>query len=166
MPSTYELLSAADLLMAESGELDPADFDAALCAWIGDGDDKLARIAAWHAACEARVERDTKHRAAFDAAIKRNKAECERAGVLAFDLLSKRAELGEAPRVVGVARLQANGGKAPLLGLATVDPATLPDDLVVIERKPDVDAIRLALAAGREVPGVTVGERGQSVRFE
>ncbi len=152
--------------MADAADLDPADFDAALASWLGDGDDKLARIAAWRAAALARFERDSKQRDAYDDAMRRSKAEGERAKALAFEILSKRAELGEAPRVVGVARLQANGGKAPLLGLATVDAATLPDDLVIIERRPDIEAIRLALAAGREVPGITVGERGFSVRFE
>lgn len=166
MPTTYDLLTAADRFMVEAGDLDPDAFEAALCAWLGEAGDKLERIAAWHAAVKARVERDTAQREAYDTAVRRGKADIERAKALAFDLLAKREEMGEAPRVVGVARLQTNGGKAPMLGLDRVDPATLPDDLVVIERRPNADAIRLALAAGREVSGVTVGERGRSVRFE
>lgn len=166
MPSTYELLTAADRFMLESGDLDPDAFDAALAAWLEESDDKLARIAAWHAALKARAIRDETQRRAFADAVDAAAKKMDRAEALAFEILKKRAELGEKPRVVGVARIQANGGRAPLLGLATVDAATLPDDLVVIRREPDPDAIRLALAAGREVPGVTVGARGSHVQFE
>lgn len=58
-----------------------------------------------------------------------------------------------------------NGGKTPL---AIDDPTTIPRELcshVPEEWVPDGDAIREALATGREVPGVRLLERGTHLRI-
>jgi hypothetical protein len=48
------------------------------------------------------------------------------------------------------------------------DAAVLPDDLVRIERKPDMAAIKSAIDAGREVPGIHIsnGEPSLTVRVK
>ena len=56
-----------------------------------------------------------------------------------------------------------NGGKQPL----EIDPtaiAVMDDALVVLERKPNRDAIRAALEAGESVPGCALLPRGTSLR--
>lgn len=167
MPSTYDLLLAADRLMLSASDYeDPEEFDRAVAAWLGEGDEKLVRLAAWVRANEAAIQRDTTQREAYDAAIKRSRARVEAGKGMAYGLLHARMELGEAPKVPGVARLQKNGGKAPVVGLEAVDPRELADDLVRVTRTPDPDAIRAYLAAGGTLPGVHIGEPGMHVRFE
>lgn len=164
MPTTSDLLTEATRLMLDAPEMEPDAFDAALAAWIGDSADKAERIAAVRAAAVDRADA-AKRRAEEHAAVrKRNEAVAERCGHLMHAILVTRRELGEDAKIPGVARLQRNGGKAPLLG--TPDPAALPDSLVKIERKPDNEAIRAALASGIVVPGVTLGEVAESVRWE
>jgi hypothetical protein len=164
VPTTYELLNAADRLMSEAAEMEIDAFDARLTAWLGDGDEKLTRLAAWSRAAAAREARDTEQRDAYNVAIERSKREQERAKALALDLLTKREELGDAPAVPGVARLQANGGKPPLVIL---DPAAVPPAWCrpAVSPGPDTDRIRAALDAGETIPGVTLGERGRHVRW-
>ena len=167
MPSTYDLLSAAARLLDTAPDYDtPEAFDAAVAAWLGEGDQKLINLAAWCRANEAAVKRDTEQRDLYDAAIRRSKRLAEGAKAMAFDLLAARMELGEAPKVPGVARLQRNGGKAPLLGLDGIDARELADELVVISRTPNTDAIRAFLATGEALPGVSIGEPGMHLRFE
>jgi hypothetical protein len=62
----------------------------------------------------------------------------------------------EAKRALIMSIMDAAGlTKAVLPQKPVVDDAdTLPDDLVRIERKPDMAAIKAALEAGREVPGI------------
>lgn len=54
-----------------------------------------------------------------------------------------------------------NGGKVPL----NIDPdALVPADFQKVRVEWDKDAVRLALEAGQEVPGASLGERGRGLR--
>lgn len=166
MPTTYDLLSAAALFLATSGELEPEEFTARLDAFLAESGDKLAALRAIAKAAAATEAMHREESAGHDARANRAAATEDRMRDLAYQLLAARRELGEDPKVAGVARIQRNGGKAPLLGLDTLDADTLPGDLVVVTRRPDVAAIRAVLDAGGTVPGVTLGERGEGVRWE
>jgi len=61
--------------------------------------------------------------------------------------------------------IQANGGSVPVKLADGIDPATVPDDLVIVKRTVDTDAVRKALQAGRELPFATLGERGSHLRI-
>lgn len=60
--------------------------------------------------------------------------------------------------------IQANGGKIPVV--VDVDTADLPDDLVKIEEKPDLDAIAAYITAHPESKYAHFGERGYSLRIK
>ena len=57
-----------------------------------------------------------------------------------------------------------NGGKIPVV--VDVNTADLPDDLVTITEKPNVDAIREYLEKNGESPLAHFGERGESLRIK
>ena len=62
--------------------------------------------------------------------------------------------------------IQRNGGKIPVNVAPDVDTSKLPDQLVIISEKPNLDAIRELLEAGKSVEGFTLGERGESLRIK
>ena len=73
------------------------------------------------------------------------------------------------PKVKGTlftVAIQRNGGKTPVVQAPDVDLSKLPDELVVVTEKPNLDAIREALEAGLTVEGFTLGERGESIRIK
>jgi hypothetical protein len=168
MPTTHELLSAAQRLILDSAEMDPDAFDALVSEWAGSGDDKAARLAAVHKAIAGRLAAYEAERDAFAALAKRAKADAERIKGNVAALLMQREELGLDPKIPGVARLQNNGGAVPLVIDFDINPKTedLPEDCRRIMWVADNEAIRAALASGREIPGIRLGERGRSVRFE
>lgn len=57
---------------------------------------------------------------------------------------------------------QANGGVTPVILAENLDPSTIPDDLVIVRRVPDLEAIRKRLEAIKATP-VAPGEPGQIV---
>jgi len=59
--------------------------------------------------------------------------------------------------------IQANGGKIPVI--VDVPTEKLPDDLVKIEEKPDLDAITAYIEAHPETKLAHFGERGESLRI-
>lgn len=59
--------------------------------------------------------------------------------------------------------IQANGGKIPVI--VDVPTEKLPDDLVKIEEKPDLDAIAAYIEAHPGTPLGHFGERGESLRI-
>ena len=81
----------------------------------------------------------------------------------------RAVELLEAAELVGElltgARLQANGGKAPLVYAADFVAGDLPYDLQRVRVEPNADAIRAAIAKGEAVYGVAVGEAGRHLRW-
>ena len=64
--------------------------------------------------------------------------------------------------------IQKNGGVAPInYDKDNKDiTLTLPDELVVVTEKPNLDAIRELLVAGKTVEGFSLGERGESLRIK
>lgn len=60
--------------------------------------------------------------------------------------------------------IQANGGKIPVI--VDVDTADLPDELVKIEEKPDLDAISKFIAANPDTKLAHFGQRGESLRIK
>lgn len=59
--------------------------------------------------------------------------------------------------------IQKNGGKLPII--MDVDTADLPDDYVIINEKPDMDAIRKMIDEG-DCPYAHYGDRGESLRIK
>jgi hypothetical protein len=68
----------------------------------------------------------------------------------------------ETHRVISI---RGDGGAVPVKLSETLDPAALPDEFAVVRRTPDIEAIRAALADGRELPFATLGERGTHLRI-
>lgn len=62
--------------------------------------------------------------------------------------------------------IQKNGGVLPVIADTEANTDELPDDLVVITEKANIDAIRKALEAGKTVPHYSLGERGESLRIK
>lgn len=62
--------------------------------------------------------------------------------------------------------IQKNGGKTPVIVADDATTDKLPDELVIYTEKPNLDAIREALEAGKTVDGFTLGERGESLRIK
>ena len=62
--------------------------------------------------------------------------------------------------------IQRNGGKLPVIITDNVDTTKLPDNLVVVTRKPSIDSIRELLEAGEVIEGFKLGERGESIRIK
>lgn len=62
--------------------------------------------------------------------------------------------------------IQKNGGKIPVIVSPEADTAILPDQLVIVSEKPNLEAIRELLEAGKVVDGFTLGERGESLRIK
>lgn len=62
--------------------------------------------------------------------------------------------------------IQKNGGKIPVIPGPDADTSKLPDNLVIVTEKPNLDAIREALEAGKTVTGYSLGERGESLRIK
>ena len=58
-----------------------------------------------------------------------------------------------------------NGGKLPIKFDDIFSVLALDDKFQICDIKPDKDAIRTALEAGENIPGVHLGERGESLRL-
>jgi hypothetical protein len=61
--------------------------------------------------------------------------------------------------------IRRNGGKAPVI-MDVEDTSELPDELVKIEEKPDMDAIRKLLDSGKTCKYAHYGERGESLSIK
>ena len=61
--------------------------------------------------------------------------------------------------------IRRNGGKAPVI-MDVEDTSELPDELVKIEEKPDMDAIRKLLDSGETCKYAHYGERGESLSIK
>ena len=73
------------------------------------------------------------------------------------------------PKVKGqlfTVAIQKNGGKIPVIVPENVDTTKLPDELVIVTEKPNLDAIREQLEAGKTITGFSLGERGESLRIK
>lgn len=75
------------------------------------------------------------------------------------------------PKVKGqlfTVAIQKNGGVKPVIYDSTDKyiTANLPDELVIVTEKPNMDAIREELEAGKFINGFSLGERGESLRIK
>lgn len=109
---------------------------------------------------DARALRDgTKEQAArLKARVERFEQRIEGSRLLMMALLDA-AQLRKRELPEGTIYLRNN----PQQLVGTLDAATLPDDLVKIERKPDKAAIKEALKAGRVIEGVVLSNAPPSV---
>lgn len=62
--------------------------------------------------------------------------------------------------------IQKNGGKIPVIVAPDATTDKLPDSLVIYTEKPNLDAIREQLEAGKSITGFSLGERGESLRIK
>ena len=73
------------------------------------------------------------------------------------------------PKVKGqlfTVAIQKNGGKIPVIVSPDADLSILPDQMVIVTEKPNLDAIREVLETGITVDGFSLGERGESIRIK
>lgn len=103
---------------------------------------------------KAEVERLTNRRRTMEANIDRMKRTLQDAMILTGKTKFKTDLFSFA--------IQKNGGSLPII--IDVEPSELPDELCVIERKPDRKAIAEALDAG-DCEYAHYGERGESLRI-
>jgi hypothetical protein len=163
--TTVQLLDAATLLLVSSWDMEPAEFDERLAAFLAESADKLAAMRAVVRAAQAQGAAHKAEAAMHLGRVRAANSTTERIAEMACALLRARREIGESTTIAGVVRLQVNGGLVPLVYAAGFDPALLPAELRRVRYEADAEAIRDALARGEAVPGVTLGERGESVRW-
>lgn len=63
-----------------------------------------------------------------------------------------------------VIAIQANGGNVPIIIDDNLDPSLIPDELAIVRRTPDMEAIRKRLANGERLEFARLGERGMHLR--
>ena len=155
--------------VANTGDINPnalALESVAGAYWRGDeGAPMLSRVygTAWRTKEELKAYGALKaEAAAYTAAARAHAANAERVTARAVDLLEAAELVGE---VLAGARLQANGGKAPLVYAADFVAGDLRAELQRVRVEPNADAIRAALARGESVYGVAVGEAGRHLRW-
>lgn len=160
--TTSELIHAAALMVETSWEMTPEEFEERLAAFVAESSDKIAALRAVCKAAEGRAAVCKAEADAYAAAAKVHKNNAERVKARAFALMEAAEATGE---TLPGARLQVNGGVAPLVYAEGFDANALPFTLQRVTVEPNADAIRAALAKGENVPGVVVGERGRSLRW-
>ena len=162
MPTTGELIQAAAILVDTSAEYTPEEFAAVLDAFVDAADDKIRALRFVAKAAESRSDALKAEAAAYTAAARAHAANAERVTARAVDLLEAAELVGE---LLTGARLQVNGGKAPLVYAADFVAGDLRAELQRVRVEPNADAIRAAIAQGEAVYGVAVGEAGRHLRW-
>lgn len=161
-----DLQALEDLLLDVGGDVTDAEADAAIIEWLKETGEatrsKLDRYAALIREMEARSigRKNEAKRLAELAQIDANAADRLKAKLLWF--LNDR---GQTKMETDRFRLTvcANGGKVPIQVLA--EPAALPEQYRVVDIRPNLDAIREALDAGKSLSFATLGSRGQHLRI-
>jgi hypothetical protein len=162
MSTTFDLVSAADLLLATSWEFTEEEFAARLDAWLAKSADKLGALRAVCKLAEGRQAACKAEAATWTGAARSAGTRAERVKELARVLYCAARELGE--ELPG-GRMQANGGETPLVFAEGFDPHTLPVIYQRVTVEADVASIRAALQAGSTFAGITLGERGEHFRW-
>lgn len=160
--TTQQLIHAAAMLVETSWEMPAEEFEERIAAFLAESTDKISALRAVCKAAEGRAATCKAEAALYAAAAKTHANNAERVKARAFLLMEAAEHAGE---TLPGARLQNNGGNAPLVYAADFDATALPFSLQRVTVEPDADAIRAALAKGETVPGVVVGERGRSLRW-
>jgi len=161
MSTTQELIHAAALLIETSWDMEPAEFDERLAAFVEESEDKIKALRYVCKAAEGRAATCKAEAAAFTTAAKSHAGNAERVKARAFELMLAAEATGE---TLTGARLQANPAD-PLEYAPDFDAGALPPTLQRVTVEADSAAIRAALARGEVVPGVTLGERGRHLRW-
>ena len=162
MSTTAQLIHAAAMLVETSWEMTQEEFAERLEAFVAESTDKIAALRAVYKAAEGRVTACKAEADLYATAAKAHGNNADRVKARAF-LLMEAAEM--AGETLPGARLQANGGKAPLVYAPGFDPTALPFDLQRVTVEANADAIRAVLAKGGEVEGVSVGAAGRHLRW-
>lgn len=160
--TTSELIHHAAMLVESGWELPADEFDSELSAFVDNATDKIAALRAVNKAAEARATALKAEAALYAAAAKTHQSNADRVKARAFALMEAAEHAGE---TLAGARLQPNGGKAPLVYAADFDATGLPFELQRVTVEADADAIRAVLAKGGEVSGVSVGATGRHLRW-
>ena len=161
-PTTGQLIQAAAILVDASAEYTADEFSAVLDAFVDAAEDKIRALRFVAKAAESRADALKAEAAAYTAAARSHAANAERVTARAVELLEAAELVGE---LLTGARLQVNGGKAPLVYAVGFIAADLPYDLQRVKVEPNADAIRAAIAKGESVYGVAVGEAGRHLRW-
>jgi len=162
MSTTHELIHAAALLIETSWDMEPAEFDERLAAFVEESSDKIKALRVVCKLAEGRAATCKAEAEAYTAAAKASANTAGRVKALAFALVEAAEAAGE---TLPGARLQPNGGKPALRFVADFDPASLPFELQRVVVEADGDAIRAAIARGVLVPGVDVAPQGRHLRW-
>lgn len=162
MTTTAQLIHEAAMLVETSIDYDADTFAENLEEFLLRAESKIVALRCVHKAAESRAASLKAEAALYAAAAKTHAANADRVKDRAYMLMEAAELTGE---VLTGARLQANGGSAPLVYAPGFVATDLPFDLQRVSVEPNADAIRAALAKGEAVPGVTVGERGRSLRW-
>ena len=162
MPTTGELIHAAAILVDTSVEYTADEFAAVLDAFVDAAEDKIRALRFVAKAAESRADSLKAEAALYAAAAKSHAATAERVTARAVMLLEAAELVGE---LLTGARLQANGGKMPLVYAPGFDATALPFDLQRVTVEANADAIRAVLAKGGEIEGVSVGTVGRHLRW-
>ena len=162
MPTTADLIHAAAMLVETSWELTADEFQERLDSFIAESTDKIAALRAVCKAAEGRAATCKAEAGLYTAAAKAHANTAARAQERAFMLMEAAEHAGE---TLPGARLQANGGKAPLVYAPGFEATALPFDLQRVTVEANADAIRAVLAKGGEVEGVSVGAAGRHLRW-
>ena len=161
-PTTGELIQAAAILVDASADYTADEFAAVLDAFVDAAEDKIRALRFVAKAAESRADALKAEAAAYTAAARSHAANAERVTARAVELLEAADLVGE---LLTGARLQANGGKVPLVYAPGFDATALPFDLQRVTVEANADAIRAVLAKGGEVEGVSVGAAGRHLRW-
>ena len=162
MSTTAQLIHAAAMLVETSWEMTADEFAERLEAFVAESADKIAALRAVCKAAEARATACKSEADLYAIAAKAHGNNADRVKARAF-LLMEAAEL--AGESLPGARLQANGGKVPLVYAPGFEATALPFDLQRVTVEANADAIRAVLAKGGEVEGVSVGAAGRHLRW-
>lgn len=160
--TTAELIHAAALMVETSWEMTPEEFAERLESFVAESTDKIAALRAVCKAAKGRASVCDAEAKAYAAAAKVHKNNAERVKARAFALMEAAEHAGE---TLPGARLQVNGGAAPLVYAEGFDVNALPMKCWRVTVEPNADAIRAALEKGETLPGVVLGERGRSLRW-
>lgn len=167
MSNLYEItgqyLQLQDLL--ESGEYDEETLQDTLEAIGGEYDDQVESCCKVIRNLEASVS-----------ALKfESKQMADKAKTFQKSIDTLKANLFNSMKATGIKKaggavftvsIQKNGGKTPVITAPDADTSKLPDQLVIVTEKPNLDAIRELLEAGKVVEGFSLGERGESLRIK
>jgi hypothetical protein len=169
--SLYEIgqqfAALEELIDAQQGVMTESEADV-VERWFaeleGTLEDKLRNCIAWardHEAFADAAAGEAK-RLLDLARVRRNRV--ERLKQMILDLFAQQG-IKKIDTQLGPVRRVKNGGKAPILGLETIDVAALPEDCKRVVVEPVKDAIRARIEAGEKIGDVRIGERAERVEL-